>query len=199
MSFNCGDCNGKTLPNVQVSTTGTLLMVSNIQTNMDIATPDHSIISKSIVDQLTIFFSRKNFQHYVECMGRSVEFILPTVDYVLNIGGGKKKPPTSFILFRKIIQDCVSSLGLRIPRDKLSKHIQQIWLDLKKKIPQLAKHLKNVTSKALRSYNNSNRKFLHQTYPKSRSSTKNTINVNHSNADSREVNNLLQDLFPAIL
>ncbi|CAG8709226.1 40929_t:CDS:1 [Gigaspora margarita] len=179
MSFNCGNCNGETLPNVQPS--------------------DFEIISQSKIDSLTLIFYKDNLIYYVECMGRSVKFIPPTVDDALKIGGGKKKPPTSFILFRKFIQECVSSLGLRIPRDKLSKHIKQIWQDLKKKIPQLERHFQDVTRKALRQYNKFNLRIQQQTYPRSTSSDNTKINVNHSNADSHDINNLIHDLFPAIL
>ncbi|CAG8687998.1 20413_t:CDS:1 [Cetraspora pellucida] len=159
--------------------------------------------SESTVEKLTLIFVLHNFAHnfvyYVEYVGRHVLFKIPSVDDALKIGKGTKIPPTCFILFRKIIQGCVTSLGLRIQRKNLSKHVKNIWNDQKTKNPKLEEDFKLIAHMASKKFYSSRLRVKIHCQPKKIDVSEQSINnANLNNSEDPALYGLIDDLFPAI-
>ncbi|CAG8632154.1 24857_t:CDS:1 [Cetraspora pellucida] len=198
---------------VMPSDTRTNMVSSNIQMNSmnpNIMFPSNfkfpsnfsSILrSVSTVEKLTLIFVLHNSVYYVEYVGRRVLFKFPSVDDALKIGKGKKIPPTCFILFRKIIQGCVTLLGLRIQRENLSKHVKNIWDDQKTQNPKLEEDFKLIANTAAKKFYSSQLRLKIQIHcpPKKLDAPEQSIdNKKFNNSEDPALDNLIDDLFPAI-
>ncbi|CAG8462124.1 16460_t:CDS:1 [Racocetra fulgida] len=207
MSFNC-QISMVQSSNFQVSfmPSDTRIFIVPSSNNQDLIMMDpnnqnlimmpSNIVSTSTIDQLTLLFFLHNSAYYVGYIDRHIEFEIPSVDDALTIGKGKKIPPTCFILFRKSMQSCVTSLGLRIPRDKLSKHIQKIWNDQKKKNPKLVERFKVIATSAAKRFYASNFRLKIHSPVRSIGASGQSVNSEHSEDPALAC--LLKDLFPAI-
>lgn len=151
----------------------------------------YSIFSN--IKNIALQFTRCNCgQFYVCFRNNRVIFTIPTVRNALN--NGRRAPPTCFILFRNVIQDCVTSINLRIERHDLSKHAGNLWRQLKTVDKSLIDEFRRVARLAAQQFYSAEIRIINVNVPV----TVKTPNINDE-TDFKDLQELLNDLFVEVL
>ncbi|CAG8487687.1 17734_t:CDS:2 [Racocetra fulgida] len=104
-------------------------------------------------------------------------------------------PQTCFILFRNVIQDCVTSLNIRIERHDLSRHASNLWNQLKQHDAHLIDEFRRVARLAAQQFYSSQIRIINVNIPVAiRPQTNAPIPI-----DDENLQKLLRDLFPDTL
>ncbi|RIB06160.1 hypothetical protein C2G38_2116771 [Gigaspora rosea] len=148
----------------------------------------YSILSN--IKNIVLQFTRCNCgQVYVCFRNNRVIFTIPTVRNALNNGRSRKAPPTCFILFRNVIQDCVTSINLRIERHDLSKHAGNLWRQLKTVDKKLIDEFQRVARLAAQQFYSERIRIINVNVPV-------TVNTTiNDETDFKDIQELLNDLF----
>ncbi|CAG8749150.1 33400_t:CDS:1 [Gigaspora margarita] len=111
-------------------------------------------LATSTYEDITLEFVKNHLGlYYIKYMETFVIFTIPNVSEILNIRDGSTVTPNCFILFRREVRLCISSIGLRIGRTALSRHMSNIWQDLRINEPDLVDLFREVANNAARIFN----------------------------------------------
>ncbi|CAG8514500.1 19420_t:CDS:1 [Dentiscutata erythropus] len=107
--------------------------------------PVHSIIATSTISQYTIFFARQDEEYRVIYSGLYVVFKIPDQEDVKkSVNDSNKGTPNYFILFRSILKNCISALGLNTEWVFVSEVSRELWSEIKKNDYQFVASLRNA-------------------------------------------------------
>ncbi|CAG8456369.1 13929_t:CDS:1 [Dentiscutata erythropus] len=114
----------------------------------------YRVLATSTYEDITLEFVKNNLGcYYLKYMHTFVTFKVPNVNQVLGIRDGSTVTPNCFILFRREVRLCISSIGLRIGRAALSRHMSNIWQELRINEPDLVDSFRDVANNAARIFN----------------------------------------------
>ncbi|CAG8762941.1 37107_t:CDS:1 [Racocetra persica] len=159
------------------------------------------ILASSTCDNSTLRFVQDDVGfYYVNFMHKNVIFEIPNINSILK--NGRRAPATSFILFRNILQTCITAMDLRIERHTLSRHACNIWNDLKRINPSLVDLFRTIARDAAQRFYSTSLRIINVNLPiiKYQEKDAHTSPLVGQSIDQDEpaLQSLLNDLFPAI-
>ncbi|CAG8583968.1 6763_t:CDS:1 [Cetraspora pellucida] len=168
-------------------------------------TVTYSIVST--VNNVTLQLIRFDCgQIYLCFINNRVIFTIPTVRYLLS-NGRRRASQTCFILFRNVIQDCVTALNLRVERHDLSRHAGSLWNQLKNCDILLIEEFRRVANLAAQHFYseirivnvNMNIQFMNIPVMNIPATVRPSTNIPIKINDDENVRELLKDLFAEVL